>query len=85
MRLQLLYFAALRERVGCAAESVTVPESVACVDDLRAWLAARGGNWSEALGGSRPWQVAVDQSLAEPGTPLHDGAEVAFFPPVTGG
>ena len=85
MTLQLLYFAALRERVGCSSESVTVPDSVVCVEDLRAWLASRGGVWADALGGSRPWRVAVNQDLADGTTPLRDGAEVAFFPPVTGG
>jgi molybdopterin synthase sulfur carrier subunit len=29
--------------------------------------------------------VAVNQDMADAGTPLIDGDEVAFFPPVTGG
>jgi molybdopterin synthase sulfur carrier subunit len=30
-------------------------------------------------------RVAIDQTVAWPETLLHEGAEVAFFPPVTGG
>jgi molybdopterin synthase sulfur carrier subunit len=30
-------------------------------------------------------RAAVDQAMARPDAALHDGAEVAFFPPVTGG
>jgi hypothetical protein len=30
-------------------------------------------------------RVAIDQTVALPETLLHEGAEVAFFPPVTGG
>lgn len=29
--------------------------------------------------------LAVNQSFADPGTPLKDGDEVAFMPPVSGG
>jgi molybdopterin synthase sulfur carrier subunit len=30
-------------------------------------------------------RIAVDQAMARADTPLREGAEVAFFPPVTGG
>jgi molybdopterin synthase sulfur carrier subunit len=29
--------------------------------------------------------MAYNQQMAEPGTPLSEGCELAFFPPVTGG
>jgi molybdopterin synthase sulfur carrier subunit len=29
--------------------------------------------------------VACNQHMAEPDTPISEGCEVAFFPPVTGG
>ncbi len=85
MNITILYFAALREALGLAREQVALPGGVASAGELRAWLGARGGAWGEALAQGRNVQVAVDQVLAEPGTPLRDGAEVAFFPPVTGG
>jgi sulfur-carrier protein len=52
---------------------------------LREWLRERGGAWSEQLDGRRAVRIAIDQSMARPEAPLRDGAEVAFFPPVTGG
>ena len=45
----------------------------------------RGGAWAEALAEHRALRVAVDQAMAAADAPLRDGAEVAFFPPVTGG
>ncbi|NDA53197.1 MAG: MoaD/ThiS family protein, partial [Betaproteobacteria bacterium] len=30
-------------------------------------------------------RAAINQRLVQPSAALHDGAEVAFFPPVTGG
>ncbi len=85
MKLKLLFFASLREALDTGQESVEVPAGVSTTGDLQSWLAARGGAWAEALAPGRAVRVAVDQSLGGPDTALHDGAEVAFFPPVTGG
>jgi molybdopterin synthase sulfur carrier subunit len=85
VKLRVLYFAALRERVGCAEERVDVPADVRAVGELRQWLAARGEPWATAFDETRRLRAAVDQSMAGDATALHDEAEVAFFPPVTGG
>lgn len=85
MRVEVLYFAGLREAVGTARERVDLPEGVATAAALRAHLRARGGAWAEALAETRSLRVAVDQAMAAGDAPLRDGAEVAFFPPVTGG
>jgi molybdopterin synthase sulfur carrier subunit len=46
---------------------------------------SRGSPWQEAFAQVRSIRVAVDQAMADDSAPLRDGAEVAFFPPVTGG
>ena len=85
MKVRVLYFAALRERVGRSEETVDVPADVNRVDELRRWLAARGEPWATAFAETRRVRAAVDQSMAGDGAELHENAEVAFFPPVTGG
>lgn len=85
MKVTVLYFARLRETVGRDREEIALPESVATVADLRAWLAARGGGWGEGFAPERRVRAALDQDVVPDGAPLRDGAEVAFFPPVTGG
>lgn len=85
MSVTILYFASLREAVGTARETVELPDGVRSARELRAWLRGRGGPWAEALAEGRSVRVAVDQSMAGPDTPVRAGAEVAFFPPVTGG
>jgi len=85
MKIDLRYFASVREQVGTAAETVELPAGVSTVGDVRTWLAARGGVWAEALAEGRALRMAHDQVLCAPATPVRDGAEVAFFPPVTGG
>ena len=47
-------------------------------------LAGRGGNWQRVPSGGNV-RCALDQAMADDAAALHDGAEIAFFPPVTGG
>lgn len=85
MKLQIRYFASVREALGVAQESAELPPGIATVGGVRDWLIARGGAWAEALDGRRALRMAYDQQMAEPATPVVQGGEVAFFPPVTGG
>ncbi len=85
MRLTLKYFASLREALGGGATLDWSPEGEATAGALRAWLRMQSDAHAQALAPGRAARVAVDQVLADDATPLHDGAEVAFFPPVTGG
>lgn len=85
MDIELRFFASVREQVGTGAERAEVPADVCTVGDLRAWLRTRGGQWAEALADGRALRMAVDHAVARTDTPLADGCEVAFFPPVTGG
>ncbi|MFP5408333.1 MAG: molybdopterin converting factor subunit 1 [Gammaproteobacteria bacterium] len=83
MKLRILYFARLRERFGVAEESLDFAGATAA--DLVAALQARGGAWAEELAAGRAFRVAVDQAIVALDAPLSEGAEVAIFPPVTGG
>ena len=85
MNVRLLYFARLREAFGVANEEVALPEDVHDVGALSQWLRNRGGAWAVELAPGRAYRVAVDQQMAGEKTRLHDGAEIAVFPPVTGG
>ena len=82
--VQVLYFASVREAVGTGRETLATPAATAA--DLRDELIARGGAWAASLARGRAVRVAVDQVLQQDeNAALADGAEVAFFPPVTGG
>jgi molybdopterin synthase sulfur carrier subunit len=83
--VKLRYFARLREDLGTGAEELDLPAGVSTVAALRSHLAGRGGAWADALAGGKALRVAVNHEMAEPGTPVRPGDEVAFFPPVTGG
>jgi sulfur-carrier protein len=85
MKITLRFFASVREAVGSSTESVTLPDGVGTVGEVRDFLIARGGAWAEALSHQRALRMAFNQVMCEPGTAVRDGGEVAFFPPVTGG
>ena len=81
----LLYFAGLRESLGCSREQIALPSATATVASLVDQLRSRDGRWTEAFAPGKTWRVAVNQQMAELATPVKPGDEVAFFPPVTGG
>jgi molybdopterin synthase sulfur carrier subunit len=83
MKLRVRYFASLREALG-AGEAVEAPEG-STVAQVRDALIARGGAHAQALARTRAVRAALDQTLCDESAAVHDGAELAFFPPVTGG
>lgn len=85
MKIEIRFFASVREALGVAQESVVVPDDVKTVGDVRAWLQTRSDNWSDVLGEGRALRMAYNQEMTDASTTITDGCEVAFFPPVTGG
>ena len=80
--MKVLFFAQLREVLGVSELAVTQPPET--VDGLRALLMERGEQWKTFMKEDRTL-AAVNQTMATGSTPLKEGDEVAFFPPVTGG
>jgi sulfur-carrier protein len=83
MRVTVRYFASLREALG-PQEWLELPAGTTA-GAARDALIALGGRHAEGLARGRAVRCAVDQVLADEATPLREGAELAFFPPVTGG
>ena len=82
-KITVRYFASIREAIGQGSERVET--SAANLVALRDELIARGGAYAESLARGRVVRVALDQVMADESAALPEGAEVAFFPPVTGG
>ena len=85
MKLELRFFASLREGLGLTGESIAIPPEVKTIANLRSYLAQRGNPWAEVLAGTKVIRCALNQEMVADSTLLVEGAEVAFFPPVTGG
>lgn len=76
MPVTVRYFASLREALGRERDELELG-AAATVGDL----------WQRIKPASSATRVlaAVNQQHADFSTPVRDGDEVAFFPPVTGG
>ena len=83
MKIDVRYFASLREQLG-TVEQFELAEG-ATVGQLRDLLIARSEAHAAALARSRTIRAAVNKVLSGEDALVPDGAEVAFFPPVTGG
>ena len=83
MKVQIKYFASIREALGRSGEEWET--AAATLAQLRVELLACGGAYAEALAPGRAVRVALNQVMTDEAAALVDGAEVAFFPPVTGG
>lgn len=83
MQIEIRFFASIREALGLS--SLSWQTEAATVGALRDELVARGGVWAEALERGRAVRASLDQVMVGDEAALRPGAELAFFPPVTGG
>ena len=81
MKINVLYFGIVRERIGRSGETVELGEGTT-VDGLLAELSARYENIAAGAGSVR---VAVNREYMDGSSPLSDGDEAAIIPPVSGG
>jgi molybdopterin converting factor subunit 1 len=81
MRIRVLYFAVVRERLGREHEEFDLPAG-ATVAGLLEELERR---YDAVAGLRRHLQVARNQEIARPETVLEEGDEIALIPPVSGG
>lgn len=77
MQVQVRFFAALRERVGVPAVEVSVPKG-ATVAQVWSLAAQKEPLEDNILAAKNMQYVGFD-------SPVDEGDEIAFFPPVTGG
>lgn len=81
--MKILFFAMLRERLGCAEiQLVAKPEMT--VADVLTELTLRSAEWQTVLT-QQELLAAVNQQFVSLQHLVQAGDEIAFFPPVTGG
>ena len=83
MQVHIKYFASIRETLGRGSE--TWDTSAVTLGELRLALTQRDALENHPLAPGRAVRIALNQVMCEEIVELTEGAEVAFFPPVTGG
>lgn len=79
---QLHFFASLRERLGCSVMNMEYTGQQD-VEEIKQYLIGQGAPWNMLE--EQEVVAAVNQTICDAKTAVHDGDEIAFFPPVTGG
>ena len=81
--IKLRYFASIREALNTGSDQLQT--AAPTLGALRDELIGRGGTYAEVLARGKAVRMALNQMMVDEDVALVDGAEVAFFPPVTGG
>jgi molybdopterin synthase sulfur carrier subunit len=76
------FFASIRERLDASQVQLSLAHDVEAAIDILS--SERGAQWGEVLRAANVI-IAINQSVTNRNALLHDGDELAFFPPVTGG
>lgn len=83
MKVTVKYFASIREAIGVGSEQRDTQAPT--LGALRDELIAKGGAYADSLARGKAVRLALNQVMCHESAVLVEGAEVAFFPPVTGG
>lgn len=83
--ITLLYFARLREQISTDEEQRDLPEDIRTLGDLISWLSAQSPAYKMAFADMDKVRAAINEQAATLDSPVKDGDEIAFFPPMTGG
>jgi len=86
MNLKLLFFASLRERFGFSQKEITLSKQVRSADEFLLDMSKQsGGEWVNLFENKNMYKLAINQELCSWKDPIHEGDELAIFPPITGG
>lgn len=83
--MKIIYFAWLKDKLGCAEEEIVLPADVSNVGQLIHWLSMRGPKYEDAFEFIEVIKVVVNQTYVVNESPVKDDDEVIFIPPIAGG
>ena len=86
MNLKLLFFASLREWFGFSQKEIILSKQVRSAEEFLLDMSKQsGGEWVNLFENKNMYKLAINQELCSWKDPIHEGDELAIFPPITGG
>ena len=83
--ITVFYFASIREHMGRGEDQLEASEGLTTVAALIRYLSETDSSFSELSQSPNQPIISVNHIFAEASSPIFDGDEVGFFPPMTGG
>ena len=84
MNVRVLFFAAIREQIGCTGIDVELPGSTSKCDFMSRLETEMGSERFRCLTAENV-SIAVNQVVQSGDFEIAGGDEIAFMPPITGG
>ena len=86
MNLKLLFFASLREQFEFSQKEINLKNQVRTAEEFLLDMSKQsGGEWISLFENKNMYRLAINQELSSWKDPIHEGDELAIFPPITGG
>ena len=86
MNLKLLFFASLREKFEFSQKEITLTKEVRTAEEFLLDMSKQvGGDWVDLFENKNMYKLAINQELSSWNDLIHEGDELAIFPPITGG
>lgn len=82
--ITVVFLASIRERLACDRMPFDLGQPSLTVTELAERLTLHSDHWRQVLLTDKVL-IAINQQMSRADDIVHDGDEVAFFPPVTGG
>jgi len=84
MKIKILYFGRPSEKLQLSEEMVDLPQNIATLGELLAWLRTRGEVWTQELTEARI-KCAINQEFSGSSAKIKEHDEIALFSPISGG
>jgi len=86
MNLKILFFASLREQFEFSQKEIILSKEVRTAEEFLLNMSTQiGGDWVDLFEKKNMYKLAINQELSSWKDPIHEGDELAIFPPITGG
>ena len=85
MKMKILYFSWIKDKVGTSEEIIELEKDINTVEKLISFLKNKEDKYQMIFEGNKDIRYSVNMKNAKLQDSINNEDEIAFFPPMTGG